>query len=594
MNSLKRISLLTRFFWKTGVATEMSGSGGFLSSKMKNRGGFSLFGGRGRGNRSTLSNVIIYLVAFVYMAFMLNRGSSSAAQAFISAGAPDMFTRVFLSGLAFLTILGGFFTTISVFFLSKDRERILAMPFTMSEIVGARYLTLVFYMSITPVTFGLPIWLTFGYVSGEPAVFYLKMLLMLLLFAFAPAALISILALLLMRFTPLARNKDRFVMLVNVVMIIVSVGAVLFFSSAKGQALFDSNVLAGAPANAGVIGAAGKIFPTLPWLTEFLHERGTSSWIALAKVILFSAALTAAALLVAKFCYGEAATSVGQGEARKHPLKAGDLQRAYKPDSPFCTLFKREVKQIFRSPIFLVQNVLSSFMVFAILIGSVVMGLTSGTAEMPPVSVLQEHINAFLLPGGSPDWLVLGCGVLGLSLLIFFIQGSTMLNTTAISREGSAVYWMKMMPVSLKTQLAAKTLLSVILSLTVTWLIILAAGIFFALPAWYILLALLSVFVAGLTVNLLALWIDARGPMLEWENEQQLAKNSKNVLLSLVMSWGMAGIHGGLIYLAIKFEWDFLWFPAAAFALQLLLLLLSRWMVGRAVRRTMGRIEDFM
>lgn len=594
MISLKRLSLLTRFFWKTGVATEMSGGMGMLRSKRRGKGGFSLFGSKGRGERSNITNYIIYALSFAYMGFMLYQASKSTAQTFVAAGMPDMFSRMFLSGLVFLTILGGFFTTVSVFFLSQDRERILAMPFTMSEIVGARYITLVFYLSITPILFGLPIWITFGVVSGQPWIYYPKMIVMLLLFSIAPAAMISIIVLLLMRFTPMARNKDRFIMIVNVVMIVFTIGLVMFFSTEQGRELFQSDTLTETPANAGILGAIGKIFPTVPWLADFLHGSGTASWIALGKVLLLSIVLTAIALVVAHFFYGEAATSVGQGAAKKRPLKAADLQRAYQPDKPFASLFKREVKQIFRSPIFLVQNVLSSLLIFVMTIGMMIMGFLSAGGPLPPLSAMREQVNQVLMTDGSPDWLVMGIGVLAFSLIIFFIQGATLLNTTAISREGQAVYWMKIMPVSLKTQFAAKTLLSVLLSLSVTLILILALGIIFALPFWYIALALFSVFIAGLTVNLLSLWIDARGPMLDWENEQQLAKNSKNVLLGLVMSWIMAGIHGGLIYLAVRNEWNFIWFPIGALILQLLLLALSRWMSGRAIRRTMDHIEDYM
>lgn len=114
-----------------------------------------------------------------------------------------------------------------------------------------------------------------------------------------------------------------------------------------------------------------------------------------------------------------------------------------------------------------------------------------------------------------------------------FLSCANAVTSTAVSREGKQLYFMKYIPMPVGKQLMAKVYTGMLLSATgIVLLIVLAVamgvGVLTALPA--LALSLLAV-VAGSLVGML---IDASRPKLDWLNEQQAIKQNVNVLLHML------------------------------------------------------------
>lgn len=601
MFSLKRCALLTRFLWKSGTATSALGGGGLIAEKKGKSGkkGFSLFK-RGEGankQRSKLKNILLYLFSFALTSFYMYVMASELTKITMAMGRPEIFHVVFLVGQLLLMTMTGIFTTVSIFYLSDDRERVLALPFTMGEVVGARYMLLVLYQAIMPLMMGLPAWTTFGVISGQPAIYYVKMVTMLLSVTFAPVAIYAIISMILMRFTPMAKNKDRFIMIFNIVVLFVFV--FIFFTSSRMQnsnIMTDPGSLERLTSQSGAIGRISKLIPTTQFWVNFMSLSSTEAIKNLLIALGISVLLSALAVVVAHYFYGYAITSVGQSSAKKRALKAGEWQRAIRPSSQFSALFRTEIQGVFRSPVFLMNNVMQNFIMIFI-VGVTAYFAMKQQGALPSLDMMREQIHGslFNFEPGEEGMMYAVYTIIGLaiSLYLFFAQGSAYLNASALSREGSQIYWMKMMPASIEKQLGAKTLLSVILSVGLLFILVVIAGILFQLPLLFVVYILLVLVLAAYGGNLLALWVDALSPNLEWENEQQVVKNSKNAILSLVVSWLVAATFGGLIYLIAEYQIEGKYLPFALLGLLSFIVALFYVLSHRRVKKTLAKIENY-
>jgi ABC-2 type transport system permease protein len=127
--------------------------------------------------------------------------------------------------------------------------------------------------------------------------------------------------------------------------------------------------------------------------------------------------------------------------------------------------------------------------------------------------------------------IVVGIGV--------FLSSANAITSTAISREGKQLYFMKYIPMPVKKQLMAKVYTGMLLSafgivLLAVLAVIVGVGLLTALLALVLSLLAMS---SGALVGLL---IDAARPKLDWINEQQAIKQNLNVMLHMLVGLLMA------------------------------------------------------
>jgi hypothetical protein len=137
-----------------------------------------------------------------------------------------------------------------------------------------------------------------------------------------------------------------------------------------------------------------------------------------------------------------------------------------------------------------------------------------------------------------------------------FLSSTNTCMPTAISREGRGADMLKSWPLRISTVFLAKLFVGGIISL-LAWLPLVIA-VFVVLPfSIYFQPALLIIFVfLPLTVNNLAFIIDLNKPFLEWNSEQQVAKQNMNIFKSMLMSLVVGGLLVGAVLLAKKLGGD--------------------------------------
>ena len=491
---------------------------------------------------------LLYIVVYGFLGVMMFKGGSELAGNLRSLDMPELFHVIYSSGISYYLLLSGFFYVSSTYYLAKDTERLLALPFTGAEIIAARYLLIYLYELILPAVFCLPSWLSFGISGGESWDFYVRALLVVLLLPAVPIAILTILTMLLARFTPLVRNKDRFLILANSLTMVMSLAAVYIYYRGAGLIGEGVNTAAGASQMGTTLTKFNYVLPQLPFLQKALGGAGPEAWKNLGLALALCVLYTLVAVVIAARVYGPSLGESASG-ARKRRLRSTKLAQALRRQSPALSYFAREWKLVRRSPALLMNNIFGAYMPILIMGLVFFMGLQkAGDQDIPGLlAQLREQFSTnaefrleflFILAAGS-------------NIVYDFFCAASGLNTTALSREGAGIFWMNALPLKLSTQFAIKTLLSLLIDLPIFLLLSLGSGLVLGLPVWMMALLFLSLLVSSLGTHLAQLSLDALSPNLHWDNETQMAKQGKNVLLSMFMSWLVAGLNGLLLYLTL-------------------------------------------
>lgn len=590
--SIKRLLLLFRLNWKSGngMDTFTSSSGSTSRKRLFGR------GERQSGDRPVWQTALIYLGSFGYLFWMISNMVAGMTENLVAIGRPELFHPLFLAGLSLMIFIFGFMSTTAIYFFSRDRERIMCFPFRTTEVMGARYLVLVFYQALTAFGFGVPAWFTFGWKTHQSFGFYLKALVLLFLLNWAVTAVVSALTLILNRLIPLAKNKDRFMMITNIVMIVGVLAFVMLMNTKGGNTVFDNPALLLSGAGRNYINTVSYLVPVVPFLVRMMQESGIQSWLMGGAAFGITLALTVLALMVAHLTYETILGQVGTGGATGRRLKKTEIQKNLRQSSQFLALIRKEKNMTFRSPAIFVNNVLGTMIMPVLMVVFGVIGFVKaareGGEQMSFLEVIQALSRSLtqLPPSESHIWLILGDLILGTAILIFFFQAGVLLNATALSREGSSAYWIKMIPISYSSQFWAKTVLSLLIGITPTLFLGLILLIVTRPPLLLWVGFFLSLLLSSLLTNFFSLMLDAWSPRLKWDNEQQIVKSSKNVFFSMMLQYALAALMGLFIYFSIKHQWNSLLFPVAS----LIALGFVTWLIARVAWKTLHRTLDHL
>jgi hypothetical protein len=434
----------------------------------------------------------------------------------------------------FATSIFAMFTVIvsfpSAFYFAKDNKTLLTWPLKPSTIVLSKMLLQSMYVYLEAIVIEGPLLLAYVLVSTFRWSQFFILLLQCLLVPMGILLTTGIVVMLLMRFMPLFANKDRFNLIIGIIAVFFTLfcalGGQMLGQSAGADdlsaitGLFTNNpqmymTLSGFFFQAG-IGANAAAHQSLPWT--------------LASIAVF-ALLLALFVLCANKLWIPAALSANVNSASKKAV-------AIKENRPDWNYFKTEMKKILRSPAYLANSVISPFIMPVMVIVLLLVN--------PEIGIVRQMSLELDLTALMPFWaLMLMFGM----VWGFFCGGLNGLSSTAISREGQNLYFIKTIPMSMKTQLRLKLLPGLILSLVPCLVYIPLFHYFFNYSPVYDLLYLAGLILASVLINQLGLAVDMIRPKLVWDDETAAVKNNLNILFELLGSWLLAVVYAIPIFL---------------------------------------------
>ena len=536
---MKSYFILMRPLWREMIGNMGQGMGGMTRSRRKKK----LGPPRSQGASIALMLFIYGILAFYSVIYGL--GITRLLQ---GTGNEDGFIQMVALGAPALVLLFGVLQAIPILYHESNLETLLVLPMKPQVIIAGKISQAFLPVLIFPFTIFFPALITHGILTHRPWLYYLQSLPFMLLITLAPFALIVILLMILMRYTRLARDKDRFQMVTSVFVILLVVAFSLSINmqssgdQVPGASLFAPD------------GSAPLLSGALPYLPSSWLGTGmlvyADSWYSILSglaLVLLTGGILALLLLLASHLYIPGVLGMKAGDRRARKLTSDQAQAALSARSPYRAIVVKEIKLLLRTPAFFTQTVLSAVLMPVLMIGILVISFVQ--LEKTPGMDL-SFLTMVKVWGASGMWkdalwiLVLVSAGAGA-----FFSGTNMMSASAISRQGNLLAYAKLMPVPIQVQVMA-WLTPGIFCITLLWAAISLAATLFLQASWLFgLLVFVTAWLNAYLIQMVSFYTDMTFPILDWTNEVQPVKNTKAALVSSLGMFVYIGIVIGLTFL---------------------------------------------
>lgn len=432
-----------------------------------------------------------------------------------------------------VTFLFSIFLIPSIFYFSKDSETLLALPLPPQTILSAKFSVCLVYEYAFTLIVCVPLYIAYANNAAVGIPYILLALVIFITLPIYPLVLSSIITMLLMRFVPFFKNRDRFNMIAGILSIILAFG--FSFAMNSGTIAEDPNALISmlTQGNNSMISLFSKIFPAIPFAAEALIS---SDALQLVYYILITCAALAVLVILGKWLYFKGAIGFSETKSSRKELSAKDFARVSR-HSKVRTYLIKELRLLIRTPVYAINCI--------------------GMCVLMPIMLLVIFItaDADVLLQQLPDITPYLDGMLPYAVLAgmasgFLFSNLNMISSTAISREGTNISFMKYIPMSLKQQLQAKVLSGILMS--VIRMLLTMVCVYFLLPifplTWYFAAAAASLITIVLG-NYASLALDILHPKLVWEQEAAAVKQNMSGIVSMLAGMAMTVVTCVLLFI---------------------------------------------
>lgn len=413
----------------------------------------------------------------------------------------------------------------SIFYFSSDLEILLALPLKSIHIIGAKFTVCVLYEYLFAASILVPTYAAYLHQGNIEWSFLPLGIIVMVLLPIFPLVLSTLFTILLMRFVPFFKNRDRFNLISSILVVGLGMSFSFFMNSLGTQS--ESELLqALMSGGSSLLSLFMKLFPSIPYFARALVEGNL--WELFIGIVITLLALIVL-LSMGKFLYFKGAIGSGETSASHKQLSERKLKQLTHRGNKKWTYLKKDFKVLLRTPAYF-TNCLLMVIIFPILmLVFPLLNQQDGLSAFDFNTLIlylqrMDHFIAYVI------WIALGTG--------FLFGIFNQISATAISREGSQYTVMKYIPMSYRNQIHAKLLLGVLAG--VIGNVAMAAAMSLLVPfAWYyyVLYCLIST-ITTLLINALAIMLDLAKPKLVWEQEAAAVKQNLGTFVALML--GMA------------------------------------------------------
>lgn len=425
----------------------------------------------------------------------------------------------------------GIFYIMSVFYFSKDIESLLPLPLRPSEILAAKFTVTLVYEYLTELVFLAPILIGFGIAGKAGFMYYLYSIVVFLTLPLLPLVYASILSMLVMRFTSLAKNRDRFRIVGGIIAMLLAVGLNAFVTK-LGSSSLNAEELQRllAQGNNSFLGTMSGIFISNRFaVAALLYSEVLKGFVNLIVFVLICLFFVMLFLSFGEGVYFKGVAGISEASAKRKKFSEVELRKSTEQKSALKAYTIKELKLLFRTPVYFMNCVLMNFL-FPIFI---ILPFLVQPGEMKELRSLSGYIAN---DSGSAAALAVAFGISA------FITSTNGIASSAISREGTNIFVSKYLPVSYRTQIMAKVLSSMSMGVIGMLSMVLSVTVFVPVPVYLILLATAASILGIAFSSFAGILIDLKFPKLVWDNEQKAVKQNFNVVINMLLSIVVAGV----------------------------------------------------
>lgn len=467
---------------------------------------------------------LLLLACFIPMGITFGKLIAAPYDALAQIEQQGMILGFGLSVVSFMIFFFGIFFIMTVFYFSMDIENLLPLPLKPSEIVGAKFTTVLVYEYLTELLFLLPVVIAYGIKSSGGILFYLYSFVIFLILPVIPLIVAGLIVMVIMRFSNIAKNKDRFKVIGGVIAMFVGVGVNLGIQKMANNTNQEELVRLFSERNNSLVNLSSKIFPSSKLaVNSLINSNNLKGIINLMLFVVISAALVFIFILLGEMLYFKGVMGISETVSKRKKLSSSELDKRTTKKSPLKANISKELKLLFRTPAYFLNCILMNFLWPVLLIVPLIMQ-GQNINELKKLGIYFQTDSKY-----AAIILAVGFGS------VAFVALSNNIATTAISREGKKLFVLKYIPVKIKTQLMAKVLSGVIMG-CVSLIMMLLPVIILIRPSIYLLIMIVVLGLLGIVfVNFVGIFIDLNSPKLNWDNEQKAVKQNMNVMASMIV-----------------------------------------------------------
>lgn len=526
-------------------------------TKILLKNGSNSLNGDKRKRTKTIALWVVFAAAFAPTIVLLFKFISKAYDILFQVSQQGMILALGISFVCIFVFFFGIFYSQNVLYFANDIEMLLPLPFKQSHILGAKFTVALFYEYFTEAILLLPLLIVYGAKSNGIFLYYFYGVILFLILPVIPLSIASFIIMIIMSFTNVGKHKDKLKILGGIAAMFLAVGINIWMQKIGMSTSNPEEMLKMLRSgNNSLISISNKIFPGSSIAAKALVL--SSNFQGFMNMLLFLGITVVIILIFLAFgekLYFKGVIGISEISSKRKELTVKELKKSVSRNSSIKALTIKELKILFRTPIYFMNCILMNFLwpVFILI----------------PIFTQPEMMNNIgevAVLARDPKFIGL---IVGISLSAsLFLSSSNGITSTAISREGKNLFISKYIPINYTTQLTAKLLSGVIMSTISIVMMLLVAVILIKPPVYLPIIILFLSLPAIVFISIVGILIDLNFPKLNWDNEVKAVKQNFNVVITLLIGVIIAGIIG---FLVVKFE-DYSFIISIALSLILLII----------------------
>lgn len=448
------------------------------------------------------------LAVYIFLGVLICFYTCLLSLFFTYGGAPEIVPQFLFIIASLMIFIFSVFKSATVVFSVRDYEREIVLPVKPSDIVISRFLTLYIFNVLLSAMVLIPGSIIYAAAALPSVGFYLMTAAALLVTPLIPMTLATTLGALVLAVSSRLRHRNVIAIVFSMALTIAFLVFVYTVSFSGGHISSDEMI----GISSALISQASAIY-SVSILYGSAVTGGNAGFYAIFAGL--SAGLFAAFVAVVSKWYVSLCSSMGSAPAGKKYVMQNQTAT-----SQLKALYKRELKRYFSSNIYVMNTGISYIIMLLFSIAVFVAG--------------EQRVGGFFGMDG-----VVAAAVPFIMSLIIAISSTT---SSSISMEGKNWWIVLSLPVSAKRLFDSKLMVNLTVGLPFyavsVVLIALTLSMSFASLALLILVPLVYLIfmsVLGLAVNL-------RLPMMEWDSEVTVVKQSGAVMITMLIGMAAAGI----------------------------------------------------
>lgn len=480
-----------------------------------------------------IATLFIFIPCFILMAFLVGVTTDAikeealmniAYQANIGNG-----LLLVIQFVCVFSMIFGFNIILNSFYFSGDIEHILPLPIKPKLLISSKFMSVLISESIMELLFLIAAFLGFLIVNGFNILNIVMSIIGVLTLPILPLVYCSIIALIIMKFTKLIKNKNNgLTILLLGILIIIGMVAIGYLNN---DSITEFTHLL-ATGEVGFLNIMNYIFPSTYFLVEAVESTNIGAFII---YLLINAVAYVIFMMLADKLYIPGVKKISSNAFNSKKTLSQTLQEAKKINY-IKTYLSKELKILTRTPAFFSNCILSNLLWPIIII---LIYLIQGQDN-----IIIEFVNHYKQQE-SLGLLVVFISVFAISAIL---TTSNSIASSSISREGKHFPFMKYIPVDYKTQINIKAATSIIVSFGFNLVYLLIICYFLEAGFIDFLVFTLVSFLSCVFFTYLGISLDTINPKLIWEDELNSLRGNENTFFSMAISMIIAVVLGGGIY----------------------------------------------